>query len=114
MLSIGMSYETYWYGDTRLIWDYLKAEKLRQEREAYAAWLNGAYVREAILSSIGNAFAKKGQAPNEYPGPPDFSSKEDIVETENQIEEREEQEALWAKVYMDNMVRAGKNWGKKV
>lgn len=108
-----MSYDLYWYEDPLLIRDFLKAEKYRQERETYMAWLNGAYVRAAIASSIGNAFIKKGMPANEYPDPPKFSAEEESMETEEQMEERDEQEALLARIYMDNMVRAGKNWGKK-
>lgn len=34
------------------------------------AWMNGMYMRAAIMSSIGNAFLDKGQKANEYPEEP--------------------------------------------
>ena len=52
---------------------YSDAHKVEVEEKERFAWLNGAYVRSAIMSSIGNAFIKKGQKPNEYPDSPVMS-----------------------------------------
>lgn len=116
-MSIGMTYEQYWYGDVRMAWDFLKAHELRMKREQeqtnFNAYLQGFYVYEAVgrLAPILHAFAKKGAKPKPYPKEPfDLTGKEE--ETDEEKEKREQAEALRAEVYMMNMVRAGQNWGK--
>lgn len=112
MLSIGMSYELYWYGDPLAAKRYFEADKLRQERTNADAWLQGVYMAYAIQSTIGNAFLGKSKPPFEYPKEPLFAKRiEDEKEAER--EKREKQEAVVARLYMENMIRAGKNWGKK-
>lgn len=63
------------------------------------AWLQGAYFRSAIMSSIGNAFLKKGQKAAEYPespimtennNKPKYDENGDMVLTE-------EEKAMWRK-----------------
>lgn len=51
-LSIGMSYDLYWDGRPELVIPYRKADVLRQKRENNNAWLQGAYFRLAVLSSL--------------------------------------------------------------
>lgn len=108
MISIGMNYELYWYGDPLAAKSYFEADKLRQERLHADAWLQGIYMAYAIQSTIGNAFLGKGKPPFEYPKEPLYRSV-----SEEEKEEREKQEAVIARLYMENMIRAGKNWGKK-
>lgn len=104
---MGMSYELYWFGDTWLVEAYRKADRLKQERENEHAWLQGVYQGMAISSTIGNAFLQKGATPYRYPDKPLDLSKED------KQEEDEANDTAFAKLYMNNMVRAGKNWGKR-
>jgi len=101
---MGMSYELYWFGDTWLIEAYRKADRLKQERANENAWLQGVYHGMAISSTIGNAFLQKGATPVKYPEEPIPLDKK---------EKQEADEELIAQVYMNNMVRAGKNWGKR-
>ena len=42
----------------------------QREYDNYIAYLQGLYNRMALASTIGNAFLKKGQKPNEYPEKP--------------------------------------------
>lgn len=67
-LSIGMTAREYWQGNSMLTKYYRKAHKMRLEHENYNAWLQGAYVYDAMcgVSPILHAFAKKGTKPVPY------------------------------------------------
>ena len=103
-MAIGMTYDQYWFEDPWIAKTFREADKLRQARINEEAWLNGVYVAMAISGTIGNAFRETGAPKMEYPQEP-YPLKE-----KEQIDE--DTEALMAKVYMNNMVRAGRNWGK--
>ena len=110
-MAIGMTYEQYWYDDPLIVRAFYKADKLRQERMDEQAWLTGLYVRDALDSTIGNAFRKTGQDPAEYPKKP-FSILIKEQEEREKTEKETEQEATWALAWMSSFVQAGKNWGK--
>lgn len=113
-MSIGMTYEQYWYGDSHLAKVYYQAEKYRQEQRDTEAWLIGAYVVKAIEATVGNAFAKGGQPLIEYPEISMLTEKRLNEEAERRKSaEQEENERLFALAWMTNFVNAGKNWGKK-
>ena len=61
-LSIGMTYEEFWYKDPHIVKYYLKAEKERLQRHNEEMWLQGFYVYQAIgaFAEILPAFPKKG------------------------------------------------------
>ena len=108
-MAIGMTYEQYWYGDPMMAKSFYKAHKMRQEMQNELAWVNGLYTYQALKATVGNLMNKKTDKPNEYPSNPiDFGSKKETVKTEAE----EDQEAVFAKAYMSQMVMAGKNWGK--
>ena len=109
-LSIGMTATEYWHGDPWLIRQYYEAEKLRQKRLDAQAWLQGAYIYDALarIAPLLQAFPAKGAKVQEYP-PKSYS----VTRDEEQRAMDEEQEALRARIYMENMVRAGRGWGKK-
>ena len=67
-LSIGMTYEQYWEGDSTLVKYYRKAEELRNEKRNQELWLQGMYIYEALcdVSPVLHAFAKKGTKPTPY------------------------------------------------
>lgn len=109
-MAMGMTYDEYWYGDVHRAKDYYKAYKIWQEQRNEEAWLHGAYVLRALDATVGNAFRQKGTSPSEYPKQPIGQT---LSAQEEQTAQDEEQEALRAKIYMNNMIRAGKNWGKK-
>ena len=49
-LSIGMTYNQYWYGNVLMVYDYQKAEMLRRERRNQEMLLQGLYVYRALGS----------------------------------------------------------------
>ena len=93
---------------------YWEAEKRRKERVNAEAHLMGLYVYEALcdVSPIFHAFAKKGTKALPYRTEPYdlFGEKEKQREKDSR---KEEAERLRAEIYMKQMMRAGKNWGKK-
>ena len=109
-MAIGMTYEQYWYGDPLMVRAFIKAHKIRQQKMNEEAWLQGAYVLRALDVVVGNAFRKKGQKPSEYPKEP-IAFAEEELETEEERERKEEQNAVFARAYMSAMVHAGKDWG---
>jgi len=67
-LSIGMTYELFWLADATLVLDYRKAYRISRERANFDAWLQGAYVYDALcaVSPVFHAFAKRGTKPVPY------------------------------------------------
>lgn len=93
---------------------FLKADKERQNRQNQEAWLQGLYFYDGLSCAIANAFKKESEQPSKYPEQPyDIfqEEKNDRTMTEQEMEEQEEQERLQARLYMQQMVWAGKNWG---
>lgn len=105
-----MTYDEYWYGHPFLIRDYLHAEEYKRRKDNYLSWLNGAYMSQAILSTICNAFLDKGTEPYEYPDRPYPITEDEIAEANERAEAKEIQQA---ELYMKMLVEKGKNWGKK-
>ena len=112
-LSIGMTYDEYWNGDPTMVGAFYRAEQIRQERVDAESWVLGAYFKKAIESSIGNAFLQKGNEPIEYPSEPWATTERKKREPPQKSEEQEERDALFAKIYMREFERMGKDWGKK-
>ena len=108
-MAIGMTYDEYWHGDVLMARAFYKADRIKQQIINSEAWLYGAYNHRALMASVGNMFLKKGAKPFEYPEEPIGMKRE---ETETEASEREDREMAYAKAYMANMCRAGKNWGK--
>jgi len=67
-MSMGVPYNEYWHGDYTQLKFYTEAYRLQLEHENYSAWLQGAYVYEAVcaVSPILHAFAKSGTRPLPY------------------------------------------------
>jgi hypothetical protein len=90
---------------------FREADKRRMERINAEAHLMGLYVYEALcdVSPVLHAFAKKGTKPKPFRAEPyGMSDKQ-----EEKSKKREEAERLRAEIYMKQMMRAGKNWGKR-
>lgn len=74
-ISIGMTYEQFWYGDPTIANMYLEAYQLKEKREAekikWITWEQGLYVYEAIcdVSPVLRAFSKVTK-PLPYPERP--------------------------------------------
>lgn len=90
---------------------YREADKRRMERINAEAHLMGLYVYEALcdVSPVLKAFANKGTKPIPFRTDPYPLT----GEKEEKTEKQEETERLRAEIYMKQMIRAGKNWGKR-
>jgi len=102
-----MTWEQYWHEDPLMVLYYRKAERLRQERMDSAAWLQGAYVYDAVIraSPILHPFAKKGAKPIPYLEKP-FGFKEEA--SQEDIQQKAESERLKAQLFFRNWARAAK------
>ena len=69
-LSYGMNYEQFWNDRVELAKAYRESHKLEMKRKNEELWLNGVYQMEALKSTIGNMFLKKGSKPHQYPKEP--------------------------------------------
>lgn len=87
---------------------FYKAEKMRQMQMDNLAWLNGLYVKSALESTVCNMLSVKNAEKSKYPENPIMYQQE---EKNRQSAEKEKQEEAFAKLYMYNMIRAGKEWG---
>lgn len=112
-MSIGMSYEQFWKDDLEIAQYYLKAYKLKIEREQkiqeWRMWKQGVYVYEALcdVSPILHAFSKKGTKPLPYPTKPyGFDNQEEKTEEQKEIEIKNER--LKAEIRFNNWARATK------
>jgi len=84
-LSIGMTYELFWLKDATLTRYYRKAYEMQRERANYDAWLQGAYIYDALcaVSPVLHAFAKSGTKPIPYHKEPYGTKKSDAENTKN-------------------------------
>lgn len=108
-ISIGMTYEQFWYDDLTIAKMYLKAYKIKQERELemdqWHMWKQGMYIYEAFcdVSPVLHAFSKKGTKPLPYPEVPYGmerykQEKKDREPTEQEVEN----ERLKAQIFFRN------------
>ena len=74
---------------------YREADELNRRRQNEMFWWNGIYVREALLSTVGNMLAGKGATPIEYPAEPHPI-------TEEQVREKKERE----RKHMEERIKA--------
>lgn len=109
-----MTWEQYWYGDVWMVEAYREAEKRRKERKNWELHLQGMYFYEALCdaSPVFQAFAKRGTKPHPYRTEPYKLYGAEEETTEEEKKKQEEAERIRAKLYMQNMMRVGKNWGK--
>lgn len=88
-MSIGMSYEEFWYKDVSLVEIYRKAHDLKTQRVNHEAWLQGVYIYDALCAAsplFRISFKKGAIKPEPY-------TKEPYPITEIEIRERREREA---------------------
>ena len=69
-MSIGMSYDEFWNQDVALVRAYRQADDLRRQRQNEMLWMQGVYMRDALLCTVGNMFSGKNSTPIEYPKEP--------------------------------------------
>lgn len=104
-MSIGMSYQEFWYEDCWIANYYLKAYTIKKDQINEQLWLQGMYVFEAILcaSPVLHAFSKKGTKPLKYPKEPYPLHKK----TKEEEEEENRREVEKVRLYFEN-------WSKRV
>lgn len=95
-MSLGMSYDEYWYGDCQRAAYYKKAYKIKKEQMNEQLWLQGVYIYEALLdvSPILHAFCAKGTKPIPFPKKPyELGLLDDLyTKEEKEIEKKKEEE----------------------
>lgn len=69
-MSIGMTYDEYWYASPYLVKAYEKAHNLKLRQMNEQLWLQGMYFYEAFSIVLGNMFGKKGSRKKNYPSEP--------------------------------------------
>ena len=84
-----MNYEQFWEQDCTLVKYYRKAALIKQELKNQDAWLQGAYIYEALIdaSPVLRSFAKKGTKPIPYRDSP-----YELFDQKNTAKRREIQE----------------------
>ena len=95
-ISIGVSYNDFWEGDLEIPRYYLKAYKMKTERDEWYMWKQGVYVYEALcdVSPIIHAFSKKGTKPLPYPTKPYGLEDKEKEEDNKQLVENERLKAI--------------------
>ena len=58
-MTIGMTYEQYWYGDPWMVVSFRKAHEMRNEMLNQQMWLMGVYISDAVGSVVSNALGKR-------------------------------------------------------
>jgi hypothetical protein len=91
-MSIGMTYDEFWNQDVAMVRAFRQADELKRRRQNETLWMQGWYIRDALLSTVGNMFSGKSSAPIEYPAEPYPVTADQVAEkkaTEHkQMEER--------------------------
>ena len=106
-LSLGMSYDEYWYGDPCLVEAYRKAEDIRTHRKNWEMWMNGRYVYDSVMRLIPSLQLLKPREPIEYMKEPYPLTKEEYEERIIR-EEKEQQEKIMAKMMAFAKIRSSK------
>ena len=92
-LSIGVDLGSFWHltpHDLFLIADgYNIALKRQIENDNYMAYLQGAYIMEALLATVGNMLSDKHSKKHEYPDKP-YELNLDEEKTQNEQERQRE------------------------
>lgn len=110
-----MTYEQYWYGDVWMVASFREAEQRRKERKNRELHLLGMYIYEAFCdaSPLFHDLAKPGTKAIPYRTEPYLlAGEKERTPSREEKEQKEEAERLRALLYMKNMVRESKNWGK--
>lgn len=94
-MSIGMTYDEFWNQDVAMVRAYRKSYELKRRQQNEALWMQGLYVRDALLSTVGNMFASKSSTPIEYPAEP-YPVTEEQVEEKKAMEHKKMEERMKA------------------
>ena len=113
-MAFGMTYDEFWNGDVEMPKMFRKAHEIRQREIDQQAWLQGAYVYQAIgaLAPVLKAFAKGNAKPYlEHP----FGYEEKPMTAENPIKAKEQRSddkartifEMWALSFNDKFDQKG-------
>lgn len=97
-MSIGMTYDEFWNQDVTMVRAFRKADELKRRRQNEVLWMQGVYIREALLSTVGNMFSGKGSTPIEYPKEP-YPITEEQIETKRERERKSMEERMKADLF---------------
>lgn len=100
-MSMGMTYDEYWYGDVRMTTFVVEAHRLVRRAENERLWLQGMYIYDGVGRLLNNAFSDKGSELMEYPEKPYplFEGEK----TSEELVDQEEAEESRARAYMLQM-----------
>lgn len=119
-MSIGMTYNEFWFEDVELTRYYLKAYKLKEKRKAeeieWTIWEQGLYIYEALcnVSPILRPFSKGKPLP--YPKKPHFlgeETEEDKNRKKLEDKKKKEVELMRAQIFFENWARSTKKHFKE-
>ena len=96
-MSIGMTYDEFWNQDVAMVRAYRKSHELKRRQQNEILWMQGLYVRDALVATVGNMFADKGDKKHEYPAEPYPITVEQIAEKEA-AENRKTEERMKADI----------------
>lgn len=85
-MTLGMTYDEFWNQNVDMARAYRTADEMKRKRQNEILWMQGLYVRDALICTVGNMFSGKSGTKHEYPNEP-------YAITELEIREREEREA---------------------
>ncbi len=88
-LQIGMTPSQFWYDNPRLILNYQEKFKAEQMRQQQMIWLQGAYVKNALQSTIlvaGLADKNTAQRMPKYPEMPKLEEQRELSEEQKHYE----------------------------
>ena len=97
-ITYGMSVKEFWEDSPDLFWAYRFSyfERLKYENNVFNqnAWLQGAYIYEAVQVAINNSFGKHKLAYSKYP----YGTPEEEIKRREKEEQVKQQELLVAKL----------------
>lgn len=94
-MSIGMTYDEFWNQDVEMVRAFRKAHELKRRQQNEMLWVQGLYVRDALLATVGNMFADKSAKPHEYPAEPYPVTAEQVAD-KKEAERRKMEERMKA------------------
>lgn len=51
-MVVGCSVQDFWHGDPQILWSYKKAREMNNQHQNLLAWLQGSYIKAAVLSAL--------------------------------------------------------------
>ena len=119
-LKVGLTYNQFWHEEAEIFQRTLAAYRINLdetreiERQTLdlTCWLTGYYVREAIVSTVGNMFKKSGKG-HEYPSQPHLlkatttSHEETQQEDDNLMMQNYADMLAWSQAFNRQLDRQG-------